>query len=119
MFNEFNSVEELVLDTLVPGRLRTDGPGDAMRREPYSAVSNWAYVPAIRLPRKESDILVESELREALTRLNPGIAARPDYADQVLYRLRAILLSVQSSGLASTNEEFAAWLKGERTMPFG
>ncbi len=37
----------------------------------------------------------------------------------MLYRLRAILLSVNADGLVRANEEFSAWLRGERTLPFG
>ena len=58
-------------------------------------------------------------MREALIRLNPEIAAQPDRADEVLYKLRAILLGVRSDGLVKANEEFTAWLRGERSMPFG
>ena len=58
-------------------------------------------------------------MREALIRLNPEIAAQPDRADDVLYRLRAILMGVRTDGLVKANEEFAAWLSGERSMPFG
>ena len=58
-------------------------------------------------------------MREALPRLNPEIAAQPDRANDVLYRLRAILMSVRTDGLVKANEEFAAWLAGERSMPFG
>src|SRR5262249_41310170 len=36
-----------------------------------------------------------------------------------IYVLRAILLSVQSDGLVRANENFTAWLRGEKTMPFG
>ena len=57
--------------------------------------------------------------REALIRLNPEIAAQPDRAEDVLYRLRAILMGVRSDGLVKANEEFSAWLTGERSMPFG
>ena len=64
-------------------------------------------------------MLVEPWLREALIRLNPEIAAQPDRADEVLYKLRAIVLSVRSDGLIRANEEFTAWLRGERSMPFG
>jgi hypothetical protein len=39
-------------------------------------------------------VLVEALLREALIRLNPEIAEKPDRADEVIYKLRAILLSV-------------------------
>jgi len=64
-------------------------------------------------------VLVEPWLREALIRLNPEIAAKPDRADDVLYKLRAIIMGVRSDGLVKANEEFAAWLTGERSMPFG
>jgi type I restriction enzyme R subunit len=64
-------------------------------------------------------VLVEEQVREALIRLNPEIAAQPDRVDDVLYRLRAVLLGVRSDGLVKANEEFTAWLIGERSMPFG
>ena len=51
--------------------------------------------------------------------MNPDIAAGPDRADEVIYNLRAILLSVQADGLVRANENFIAWLRGEKTMPFG
>ena len=57
-------------------------------------------------------MLVEDQLREALIRLNPEIAAQPDRADEVLYRLRAIVMGVRDDGLVKANEEFAAWLTG-------
>ncbi len=55
----------------------------------------------------------------ALIRLNPEIAVQPERADDVLYKLRAIISGVRSDGLVKANEEFAAWLTGERSMPFG
>jgi len=64
-------------------------------------------------------VFIEAYLREALIRLNPEIAAQPERADEVLYKLRAIVLSVRSDGLIRANEEFTAWLRGERSMPFG
>jgi type I restriction enzyme R subunit len=64
-------------------------------------------------------VLVEPWVREALIRLNPEIAAQPDRADEVLYKLRAIVLSVRSDGLIRANEEMTAWMRGERSMPFG
>ncbi|MGE0540937.1 MAG: type I restriction endonuclease subunit R [Dehalococcoidia bacterium] len=79
----------------------------------------WEFVPADRLGRRTEDVLIEAEVRDALMRLNPEIAARPELADQVLYRLRAIVLSVQSDGLVAANERFTAWLRGEQSMPFG
>ncbi len=63
--------------------------------------------------------MVEPWVREALITLNPEIAEQPDRADEVIYALRAILLSVQGDGLVRANENFMAWLRGEKTMPFG
>jgi type I restriction enzyme R subunit len=71
------------------------------------------------VPRQIQEVLVEPWLREALIRLNPEIAAQPDRADEVLYKLRAIVLSVRSDGLIRANEEMTAWMRGERSMPFG
>jgi hypothetical protein len=51
--------------------------------------------------------------------LLPEIAAQPDRAAEVIYNLRACILSVQADGLVRANENFMAWLRGEKTMPFG
>jgi type I restriction enzyme R subunit len=123
-FNEGNTVEQLVLDTL------TDRDNQWCVAEPqadyldshltlHSTNLKWRFVPAEELPRQHSDVLVESMVRDALIRLNPEIKAQPDRADEVLYRLRTIPLSVQSEGLVRANELFAEWLRGEKSMPFG
>ena len=117
MFNEENTVEQMVLDTLF------DGVTSNMVAEELASyggeVKGWRFVPAEDLPRKHSDVLAESMVHEALIRLNPEIKAQPDRADEVLYRLRTIPLSVQSEGLVRANELFAEWLRGEKSMPFG
>jgi type I restriction enzyme R subunit len=118
MFNEANSIEDLLLDLLDPDRPGTTTARVGESRERFHT-GNWNYVPPEGLDRSEGDVLIESEVRDALVRLNPEIAERPDRADEVLYRLRAVLLSVHTDGLVRANEEFAAWLRGERTMPFG
>ena len=114
MFNEQNSVEQYIRDLLC-------GPQPVGIRErpeqPYGL--RWTYVPAADLPRTATDGLVEPYVREALVRLNPEIAARPERADEVIYKLRAILLTVRSDGLVRANEAFSAWLRGEHSMPFG
>src|ERR1700733_9887333 len=79
----------------------------------------WNYVPGPQLPRQCSEVMVESWVREALICLNPEIAIQPDRADEVIYNLRACILSVQADGLVRANENFMAWLRGEKTMPFG
>jgi len=99
MFNEENTVEQMALDTL-------SGMG-------------WRFVPAEDLPRQHAEVLVEPMVRDALIRLNPEIKAQPDLADDVLYRLRAIPLSVQGEGLVRANQKFTKWLQNDEVMPFG
>ncbi|GAC1519772.1 MAG: hypothetical protein NVS2B16_26340 [Chloroflexota bacterium] len=123
-FTEANTVEQMILDAVVkhgtePVRVREVSPLYAVSVGSESRPARWEYVPAARLPRQSSDVMVEEWVREALIRLNPEIAAQPDRADEVMYKLRAILLSVQADGLVRANENFMAWLRGEKTMPFG
>jgi type I restriction enzyme R subunit len=98
MFQERNTVEDFVRDLLSPA---------------------WTFVGRDDLSRTEADLFVLDRLGAALVRLNPEIAAQPDRAEEVLHRLRAIVLGVRTDGLVKANEEFAAWLNGERSMPFG
>ncbi len=117
MFNEENTVEQMVLDTLC-GAVTSNMTADELAC--YGGeIKSWRFIPAEDLPRQHSDLLVESIVRDALIRLNPEIKAQPDRADEVLYRLRTIPLSVQSEGLVRANELFAEWLRGEKSMPFG
>jgi type I restriction enzyme R subunit len=112
-FNEENTVEQLVLDTICD-KSKADGVA-----ETSGTKLNWRFVANDNLNRQYNDIFVESMVHDALIRLNPEIKAQPDRADEVLYRLRTIPLSVQSEGLVRANELFAEWLRGEKTMPFG
>lgn len=121
MFNEANTVEDFVRDLLSAPRgsgataaVREAGSTTALT----TAKADWDLIPATDLDRAYDDVLLESELRDALIRLNPEIAERPDRADEVIYKLRAVLLSVRSDGLVRANEEFSTWLRGERSMPF-
>ena len=50
-------------------------------------------------------MLLESELKEALIRLNPALTQNPDLAEEVIYNLRAILISVHQVGLIQVHEE--------------
>lgn len=79
----------------------------------------WSYRPSSSLPRSEKDVLVEDYLKKALVRLNPEIAEHSDRAEEVIHKLRAILLSVGSEGLIHANEVFESWIKGDHSMPFG
>jgi type I restriction enzyme R subunit len=98
-FTEANAVEEFVLDRMVQ--------------------LGWAYEHGPSLPRSTADAFLEPVLRDALIRLNADIAAQPERADEVIYRLRGLMVGVTGASLVSANEEFTEWLRGERTMPFG
>lgn len=119
-FTEANTVERLILDAVIrkrrAARLTVQ---EAPRAGPAGDIhpAGWTYVPAAEIPRRPDDAMVESWLRDALIRLNPGIAAEPGRADEVIYNLRAILLAVQADGLVRANENCMIWLRGEKTCP--
>jgi type I restriction enzyme R subunit len=78
------------------------------------------FVPGKDLPRHEGEVMLESQVRATLLRLNPVIAEDSSRADEVIYQLRAILLSARTSPHpVVANEEFMAWLTGQRSLPFG
>ena len=122
MFTESNTVEAYVRDLLAghPKESAQNSVGEPLPGYgPGPKGIGWRYVAPADIPRRIQEVLVESWLRDALIRLNPEIAAQPDRVDEVLYKLRAIVLAVRSDGLIRANEEMAAWMRGERSMPFG
>ena len=99
LFNEDNTIEQMVIATL-----KNNG---------------WKYIPADALPRMYSDVLVEPMVKEALIRLNPEIAEEPSRADEVIYKLRTVILSVQPHNLVTQNEVFKRMIFEENSYPFG
>ena len=98
MFNE-SELEALVVETMV--------------------ANGWEYIAADALPRRYADVMVESHVRDALIRLNPEIAAEPSRADEVIYRLRTLILSVQPHDLVAQNERFKKLIFENNSFPFG
>lgn len=80
--------------------------------------SGWKYIPAEELERDYSDVMVESEVKSALIRLNHCIAAHPDYADEVIYKLRALITTVRAHDLVTQNERFKKQVFEENSFPF-
>ena len=72
LFNEDNTMEQMIISILKE--------------------NGWTYIPAEKLPRMCSDVMVEPMVKEALIRLNPEIAAEPSRADEVIYKLRTVIL---------------------------
>ena len=99
MFNEDNTIEKMVISTLTK--------------------NGWNFISADDLPRDFSDVMVEPMVKEALIRLNPEIAEEPSRADEVIYKLRAVILSVQHHNLITQNELFQRMIFEENSYPFG
>ncbi|WFE34142.1 type I restriction endonuclease subunit R [Micromonospora sp. WMMD975] len=100
IFNEANTVRDLVRDLVESLDIQ--------------------FVPGKELPRREEEVLLEGPFRAALVRLNPAIEADPRRADEVIYQLRAIILAARRTpNPVVANEQFAAWLTGQKSMPFG
>lgn len=114
-FNELNSVENYIIKQLTGVNLNTSEVSEHATL--YSGF--WQYKSPQDLQRSVNEVLLERELKEALVSLNPEVTSNPDLADEVIYKLRAILISVHQVGLVRANEEFFKWLSGDKTMPFG
>ena len=80
--------------------------------------NGWTYIGADALPRKETEVMVESMVKAALVRLNPCIAEKPENADTVIYRLRALISTVQPHDLVTQNERFKKLVFEENSFPF-
>ena len=99
-FNEANSVRDFVRDLVKSIDVQ--------------------FIPGNELPRRLDEVLLEGCVEDALIRLNPEIRADPDKADEVIYNLRAVLISARTSPHpVVANEELMAWLVGQKSMPFG
>ena len=74
-FNEQNTVEHFIIYQLTGVNLN-DVQGNVVKEDAIECDSvKWKYVKADLLQRDVTDVLVEKELKEALCRLNPTIAA--------------------------------------------
>ena len=118
-FNEQNTVEHFIIHQLTGVNLN-DVQGNVFKEDSleYDSVK-WKYIQADLLQRDITEVFVEKELKEALSRLNPVIATNPEKAEEVIHKLRAILITVNNVGLVRANEEFSKWLRNEVTMPIG
>src|SRR5439155_19357000 len=78
----------------------------------------WEFVAPEELARDRTDVLIEPDVVEALQRLNPLLAEKPQLVDEVLPKLRAVLLSVQDEGVVAANERMMSWLRGNEMVQF-
>lgn len=119
-YNELNSVEYFIIHQLTGVNLNVfqDTPVEEETAN-YGDSVQWKYVKPELIQREITEVFIEKELKEALIRLNPAIAANPEHADEVIRKLRAILITVGNVGLVRANEQFAKWLRGEVSLPIG
>lgn len=119
-FNEQNTVEHFIIHQLTGVNLNSVESG-IVKEDPvqYGDAAKWKYIQPELLQRDISNVLLEKEFKEALCRLNPAIEANPDRADDVIHKLRAILIAVNNVGLVRANEEFSKWLRNEVSLPIG
>ena len=120
-FNEANTIEEAIRDRLCgfsgQGRLQVKQP--SVTYGGFTISDSWQFFYGTELPCEAQDVLIDSWLKEALCRLNPDIAQTEEKADEVIYKLRGVLLEASHSGLVRANELFTEWLRGEKSMPLG
>ena len=98
MFTEEDTTEQMIIETLQH--------------------NGWKYIPAEELPRDYSDVYVESMVKNALIRLNPVIDEDTSRADEVIFKLRALLLSTNQQNLVTQNEAFKQFVFEKNSYPF-
>jgi hypothetical protein len=91
-------------------------------QSPPSIFPPWKFVHGDDLilhGKQPQDVFVDTGLKESLCRLNKPLAANSDLADEVIHRMRGVLLEANYSGLIRANEIFQDWLLGRTSMPLG
>lgn len=78
----------------------------------------WKFAEDETLGRPLESVFLQDDLVSSLEKLNPEIAKVKSRADEVLAKLRAVLLGVRNDGLVASNEEFVAWICGRRTIKY-
>ncbi len=96
MFNEDNTTEQMLISAAI-------GQG-------------WQYRSAAELERSTSSVLLETELQEALLRLNP---ITRDQAGQVIQSLRTVIIGAHPDDLITRNQQLRKMLFEENSYPFG
>ena len=99
-FSEANTVQQAIVD-----RLRKPDLG-------------WTHVKGSDLERTIDGVFLEADLIEALLRLNPSIAEKPERIEEVLPKLRLAVLAAANDGLVAANERMVTWLRGHQTVRY-
>lgn len=84
----------------------------------HIAKTGWLFSEDASLGRQVESVFLLDDVQESLVRLNPAFSVQPGRVDEVVARLRAVLLGVRNDGLVSANEEFVAWMCGRRAIKY-
>lgn len=96
-FNEDNTVEQMLINA--------------------AANVGWIYVEPDKVPRLPDEVFVSQWLMTALLKFND---ITPEQAEQVIYKLRAIVLSCNNyDELVAANDKFRQLIFEENSYPFG
>ena len=96
-FNEDNTVEQMLINA--------------------AANVGWIYVEPDKVPRLPDEVFVSQWLMTALLKFNN---ITPEQAEQVIYKLRALVLSCNNyDELVAANDKFRQLLFEENSYPFG
>ena len=121
-FNEMNTIENALRDHLVGKPVTAQTGMVAEETAEYIAGNRdlkWKYVHGENLVlygKQPQDVFVDTWLKEALCRLNKPLAANSDLADEVIHRLRGVLLEAGYSGLIRAIRRFY-WRRRYNRMP--
>ncbi|WEO76424.1 HsdR family type I site-specific deoxyribonuclease [Cryobacterium sp. SO2] len=96
MFTEATTVQQAIVDRLASG--------------------GWTHIPGASLSRPLESALVESDLRAAIIRINPSLNADATLVDDVITKIRTIIISTGESGLMAANEQLTAWARGRQSI---
>jgi hypothetical protein len=124
-FNEQNTIENALVNLLKGQQndaLHDDHAPYSSPVIPHHSSLRYQYIHGENLAlygKQPQDVFVDTWLKDALCRLNKPLAANPDLADEVIHRLRGVLLEAGYSGLIRANEIFQDWLLGRISMPLG
>ena len=99
MFNEDNTTEKMIIDTLTQ--------------------NGWEYVPPEELTRSENDLFEEAMVRASLIELNPEIVEDTSRADEIIAKLRRLFATTTADNLVEQNEKFKEMVFDKNTFPFG
>lgn len=99
MFNEDNTVEQMIISTL--------------------SKNGWKYVAPEQLQRSLNDVMVESMVVEAIKRLNPDVITDDSKVDIIMQKLRALVLTANEHNLVETNENFKKLVFENNSYPVG